>query len=95
VTGTGRSPDFRVIAFFRLPERTNAFSGTVEEAQRLQLRGQSRIWPCDLTVFPFHPPLGGTDSEADATQAMSTLSIKFDQQKKKNFQFQIDIEKTA
>ncbi|CAI2931939.1 protein of unknown function [Aminobacter niigataensis] len=64
VTGTGRSPDFRVIAFFRLPERTNAFSGMMEEAQRLQLRGQSRIWPsaspCSLFIHLSVEPIPGS-----------------------------------
>lgn len=45
VTGTGRSPDFRVIALFRLPGRMQRSVASWKKAQRLQLRGQSRLWP--------------------------------------------------
>lgn len=55
VTGTGRSPDFRVIALFRLPGRVSA-SGIVEEGSTVTVAGavaassDCSASPCSLFI---------------------------------------------
>lgn len=64
VTGTGRSPDFRVNApSSAFPNVRTHPVASWKEARRLQLRGQLRDWPDGRTAFPFHPPEGETRSE--------------------------------
>ena len=53
VTGAGRSPDFRVIAFLRLPGRMRPVASW-KKARRSQLRGQPGFG-ARPTVFPFDP----------------------------------------
>src|SRR5690606_7064449 len=54
VTNSGRSPGSRVVASVHLPGRRSASSGFLDEARRLQLRGQPRNWPRrSRTAFPW------------------------------------------
>ena len=59
VTGTGRSPDFRVAACL-LPSRSHrATSGSLKESSPATVAGAvAASIASDLTVFPFHPLFG-------------------------------------